>query len=191
MKKNHEFIMYVGPMWGSKTTTMLSKLERLELQNKSVVTFKPAIDNRYDDADIVTHSGWKRKAHCIVTGLDILRYIEKMSDVPDVVAVDEAFMINDCAKSLIWLFQKGVTILVSSLDLSFKCKPFKEVAAMMPWATNIVKCPAICNICGEDAFYTYRKSLTDDEIMIGGKEAYDPRCFNHHPIINKMPGNYE
>jgi thymidine kinase len=107
------------------------------------------------------------------------------------VAVDEAFMIKECDKSLIWLYQKGVTILVSSLDLSFKGKPFKEIKEMMPWATKIIKCPAVCGVCGEDAFYTYRKSLTEDEIMIGGKEAYDPRCFMHHPLVNKIPGDYE
>lgn len=191
MKKQPEFIMYIGPMWGLKTTSMLLKLERFELQNNVIAAFKPKIDDRYDNTHIVTHSGWKRSAHIVSTGTDILRCIETYNKIPDVVAIDEAFMIKDCAKPIIWLFQKGVTIVVSSLDLSFNGKPFKEVTSMMPWATSIYKCPAVCSVCGDDAFYTYRKTSSNDDIIVGGIETYEPRCFLHHPIIDKIPGNYE
>lgn len=183
--------MYVGPMWGRKTTFMLMQLEQYELQKRSVVVFKPQIDNRYSNAHIVTHSGWKHDAFEVVNGTDILRKIETLPSIPDVIAVDEAFMIHDCAKSLIWLFQKGVTIVVSSLDLSYKAKPFKEITAMFPWATSIHKCTAICDVCGHDAYYTHRKSASEEEIVIGGKDTYSARCFQHHPHVDKIPGDYE
>lgn len=191
MKNHHEFVIHVGPMFASKTTAMLSRLERYELQNKIVIAFKPKIDDRYSESMIVSHSGWKRAAYNVSNGIDILRKIETLTCIPDVVALDEAFMVKNCDKALIWLFQMGVNIIVSSLDLTYKGKPFKELTLLYPWATKIIKSVAICDVCGEDAPYTYRKTLSEDEILIGGKENYAPRCFIHHPLINKIPGDYE
>lgn len=174
-------------MFGSKTTNMMLRLERFELQGKKVRLFKPNIDSRYSVDEVVTHSGWKRSATQIESGLDILKEIEQ--DPPHVVALDEAFMIKDSNKVLTWLFKNGVTIIISSLDLSFNGTPFKEIEKMLPWATEIYKCPAVCTCCGADAYYTYRKSDDNDDIVVGSWELYEPRCFEHHPIINERVGN--
>lgn len=178
-----KFIIFCGPMFGSKTTAMMLRLERFELQKKKVRIFKPEIDSRYSTSEIVTHSGWRRRATMVKTGVDILKNIE--NDPPHVIALDEAFMVEDASKVLTWLFKSGITVIVSTLDLSFDCKPFKEVEKMLPWATEIHKCPAVCTVCGSDAFYTYRKSDDNNDIVIGGPELYEPRCFSHHPVINE------
>ena len=57
---------------------------------------------------------------------------------------------------------------------------------MLPWATKIEKCPAVCTICGKDAFYTYRKVDSLSEIEVGGSELYEPRCWGHHPNFSNI-----
>ncbi len=97
----------------------------------------------------------------------------------DIIAVDEAFMIPNIAKALIKLFQDGYTIITSSIQLSASSKVFEEIRDMMPWATKIEVCPAVCPVCGADAYYTHRKVKDIEEIAVGGSELYEPRCWKH------------
>ena len=106
-------------------------------------------------------------------------------DEYDVIAVDEAFMIPGVSWVLTDLFKKGKTIVVSSLDLSATGKAFEEIEALFPWATHIEKCPAVCTICNEDAYYTHKKVEDLAEIAVGGAELYEPRCWKHHSHFNQ------
>ena len=185
-----ELIIFLGPMFGGKTTAMLSALERYKYQQRHVYAFKPRIDDRFSKDEIVSHMGWKISATQISTGPELIR--ELMLQVPDgeisensVVAVDELFMIPNVAEELIWLYKNNVTVVASTLDLSSACKPFDEVAQLLPWATKIKKCPAVCSVCQRDAFYTWRKQDTDEEILVGGVELYEPRCKMCHPRMMK------
>lgn len=187
---NPEFTVYVGPMFGSKTSRLLSQLERFKYQHKRVAVFKPKLDSRYSVDSIVTHMGLSMPAITIESGADVLRILAEMEQRPDAVAVDEAFMLEGIAEALIWLFRMGTSVVVSTLDLSATGVVFKEVKELLPWATNIVKCPAICTICGTDAYYTHsRQQMTGDEIQVGGAETYEPRCFSHHVIVNQALAN--
>lgn len=191
-RQNPEFILICGPMFSSKTTSMLLHLEDYFRQGKKIQIFKPQIDDRYtkDNKTIITHLGWQKESIAIHKGIDILKYIEE-NDLPDVIAVDEAFMIPGVAKVLIWLFRHGTTIIVSSIELSYNGKSFKEITEMFPWATQIQKLTAVCAICKKkEAHYSYRKSSDDNDIVVGGNELYDPRCWNCHSIINQKPGDY-
>ena len=175
--KNPQFIVFTGPMFGSKTTRMLSVLERCSYQNRQVVAFKPKMDDRYSEGEICTHAGLKFPAVNVSSGQEIL---EKCAGY-DVIGVDEAFMIEDCSTALIKLFRRGYNIVVASIDLSASCMPFAEIAAMLPFATDVVKCTAVCPKCGNDAAYTQRKFQNEnDEIVVGGSELYEPSCFKHH-----------
>lgn len=185
MQANPSFVMYVGPMFGSKTSKLLMELERCKYQQRSYVTFKPSIDDRYAQLDIVTHGGWKHSAVTVKDGADILKYIADMEDDPRVIAVDEAFMIPGVAETLVFLYKSGFNIIVSSLDIAFNGKPFHEITKMMPWATKIEKCVAICTVCGSDAHFTHKKSSHGDEfsVEVGGSELYEPRCSMHYPVV--------
>lgn len=190
-QNNPEFILWVGPMWSTKSTSLLLQIEKYELQNKKIHIYKPLIDKRYDNNKVTTHNGWNKPAIQIESGLDILNHIEK-TEIPDVVAIDEAFMIPEIAKTLIWLFQKGTTILVSSIELSYAGKPFKEITHMFPWATQVYKCVAVCSVCKkENAHYTYRKSNDVSDIVVGGKDIYEARCWHCHPKIDQKPGDFQ
>lgn len=184
-----EFIVFVGPMMSGKTTSMLAKLERYKYQGRHVFAFKPKIDSRYSTNEIVSHMGWKLPATTISSGAELIKeltYQFSDSEIPDnsVVAIDELFMIPGIADELVWLYKNNVTVVASTLDLSHSCKPFDEVTKILPFATTIKKCTAVCSVCKADAQYTWRKPVDDEnEIVVGGVEIYSPRCKNHHPSM--------
>ena len=94
-------------------------------------------------------------------------------------------MISGCASALLDLFRLGYTIVVSSLQLSATGNVFEEVRDMMPWATKIEVCPAVCTLTGHDAFYTHKKFNNMKEITVGGSDLYEPRCWFHHEFMNQ------
>jgi thymidine kinase len=184
---NPTLTVYVGPMFSAKTSRLLLDLERFKYQHKRSFVFKPTLDDRYSTDEIVSHSGWRHVATTIKDGADVVRVLAEASETPDVVAVDEAFMVPGIADVLIWLYRSGITVVVSSLDMSYAGKPFKEVERLLPWATRIEKCTAVCTECGRDASYTHKKQTTGEEIEVGGAELYEPRCFRHHVAIDQRP----
>tara|TARA_Y100000310_G_C20674421_1_gene812119 strand:+ start:1760 stop:2332 length:573 start_codon:yes stop_codon:yes gene_type:complete len=188
----HELTVYTGPMFSSKTSKLLMRLEKYKFQNKNILVFKPKIDTRYSTNNITTHSGWSIEAINISNGEQILKHVldqnNKMQKF-DVIAVDELFMIPGVAETLIQLFCQNFNIVVSTLDISSKLTVFDELEKILPWATTIDKCTAACTICGEDAQYTFKKqtkSKNEKLIEIGGVEKYEPRCFKHHPLIKLL-----
>lgn len=182
---NPEFVIFCGPMFSAKTSSMLMSLERYKHQHRRIAVFKPMIDDRYSIKDVVSHSGARVQAMTVISGADILRHLSEVDVEPHIVAVDEAFMIPGVADVLTYLFRLGITIVVSSLDMSAACKPFEEVAKMTPWATQIHKLTAVCTVCGSDAHYTYKKVTNEEEIEVGANELYEPRCWAHFPAIDK------
>ena len=183
-KRAPEFIIFAGPMFGSKTTRLLAAVDRFRYQNRSVVAFKPMLDERYSSVEICTHNGGRIPAVAVKSGDDIIRSIESGDSNADVIAIDEAFMIEGVADATLQLFRKGKTIVVSSLQLSATGNVFTEVRDMMPWATKIEICPAVCTITGQDAYYTHRKFNDMEEITVGGSELYEPRCWFYHSFMN-------
>lgn len=184
---NPVFKIFTGPMFGSKTTQMLACLDRYRYQNKFCVAFKPKMDVRYDVDKIQTHSGLSVSASCVSTGSDILQKVTDLENSSgkqvEVVAVDEAFMIDGAADALISLYRSGVNVIVASIQMSFMGNPFHEVKEMMPWATHISVCPAVCPKTGCDAYYTYKKHDDMNEVAVGGQELYEPRCLSRHELI--------
>jgi len=136
------------------------------------------MDRRYAKEEITTHNGGKLEALIVSTGDEILRHVDVYE--PDVVAVDEAFMIDGSADALIQIYRRGVSVVVSSIEMSANCNSFPEIEKILPWATKIEKCTAVCVVCGEDAPYTQKKVNDIAEITVGGSELYEPRCWSHH-----------
>lgn len=172
-------------MFGSKTTKMLTVLERASYQNKRVIAFKPKMDERYSKGEIVTHAGLRFDAHNVQSGEEIL----EMASNYDVIGVDEAFMIEGSANALLELFRKGKTVAVSSIQLSASGNPFDEIKDLLPWATHIEVCPAVCVVSGDDAYYTVRKLEGLSEIEVGGAETYEPRAWSCTPFVNREFGD--
>jgi thymidine kinase len=180
-----EFIIFTGPMFGSKTSRLISAIDRYRYQNRKITAFKPKLDRRYSEVEITTHNGASLPAVTVGSGEDILNHIKSLDYETSVVAVDEAFMIEGSAEALLTLFRLGKTIVVSSLQISAAGNVFTEIRDMMPWATKIEVCPAVCPITGYDAYYTHKKFKDIAEITVGGSELYEPRCWSHHPFMNQ------
>lgn len=169
-----EFVIFTGPMFGGKTSRMLSQLERAKYKKKVIKLFKPNIDNRYSNKSVVSHNGNRWESIGVDSGEEIYAYVLEA----DVVAVDEAFMIPNISDVLLDLFKKGKQIYVSSLQLSSEGTAFPEMVKMFPWATKIESCPAVC-FCGNDAFYTISLVEKEGEVHVGGNDKYEPRCKEH------------
>tara|TARA_R110001583_G_scaffold62063_2_gene182908 strand:+ start:409 stop:975 length:567 start_codon:yes stop_codon:yes gene_type:complete len=184
---NPQLKVFTGPMFGGKTTRMLAALERYQYQNKNAILFKPKMDRRYSEETVVTHKGQEHKCVLVETGEEIYN----LSKDYDVIGVDELFLIPGSADVLIKLFHQGKTILTSSLQLSSTSEflpmgydPFEEVVKVLPWATKIEVCPAVCYKCGADAYYTERLAREEKKVLIGGAESYQPVCYKHS-VMNK------
>jgi len=178
----NDFVMFVGPMFGGKTTKLLSAIDRYKYQGRNILAFKPDVDERYSKEEIVTHWGHKLNASRVSSGQAISRKVTEIfgRSMGGVIAVDEAFMIPDCGDHLVRLFSNGHTILVSSLQLSSDFTAYKEMQIMMPYATKIEVCPAVCSTCGLDAHYTKKiGGRSDHAIEVGGAEMYQPKCLIH------------
>lgn len=185
--RNPTFVVYTSGMFSGKTSRLISYIDRCKYQRRIVVVFKPAVDNRYGSGYISTHTGTKVQATCVTHGSEILRELMGMETLPDVVAVDEVWMIPESAEALIDIFRMGISVVVSSIDLLANGKELKDVQRIMSWATHIEKCPAVCTVCGQDAFYSHMKVIDDRDIAIGGEELYEARCFKCHPIVCRRP----
>lgn len=180
----HQFKLFVGPMFGGKTTRMLSHLDRYEYQGADILLFKPNLDDRYENggvSEVITHTGKKMQAIKVDHGHSIERVVSAIyGTTPCVIAVDEAFMIPESGHSLVQLFMKGHTILVSSLQLSSDGTPYEEITTMFPFATSVEVCPAVDPISKFDAYYTEKFAGTQEQgaIEVGGAEMYRPRDWN-------------
>lgn len=186
---NPTFKIFTGPMFSSKTSKLLMELERCKYQRKPTLVFKPSIDDRYDaHSSIKTHSGWSTPAICVKDTSDILNSIMADKTSSQIIAVDEAFMIPGIGDILVFLYRKGYSIIVSSLDMAANAKPFPEMVKILPWATHVEKCVAVCTICGQDAHYTHKKELGGDELTVevGGTELYEPRCARCHAMVLEL-----
>lgn len=179
---NPTFTIYTGPMFGSKTTRLLGEIDRLKYRGRTVLAVKPKIDNRYSEDKISSHNGGTVTAISIQNAYELYDHIGD-NNYWSTIAVDEAFMIENIDKVLIDYFRKGISIIVSSIQLDAEEKPFESIKNMMPWATNIEICPAVCTKCDQDAYYTEAlfdiKNASQKE-RVGADNMYAPRCANHY-----------
>lgn len=182
-------------MFGSKTTRLLGDIDRLNYRGKNVLAVKPKIDTRYETDKITSHNGGSIKAICIEDAKELYDYIDYKSigsSLYETIAVDEAFMIKNIDNVLIDFFSKGISIIVSSIQLDAKEKPFENIKNMMPFATKIEICPAVCTMCDKDAYYTealFDIENTSQEERLGSKNMYEPRCYLHYSSFDKGLNN--
>jgi len=186
IKVTPAFYVFTGPMMGSKTTRLIALVDRFRYKGMKVLAFKPRLDDRYIQSEICTHNGGKIPAVNVSTGDEILEVVAAQTERPDVIAVDEAFMIDGVSEALIFLYRSGFTVVVASIEMSASCNVFPELKEILPWATHVEKCSAVCTACGADAYFTHRKIEDLDEIAVGGAEMYEPRCWNHHGRVQDV-----
>jgi len=180
-----------GPMFAGKTTELIKRVERQIFAKKKAALFKPSIDNRYSEDEVVAHNGLRYEAFVIPTNVDGVRKIAEITrkEGYEVIGVDEVqFFPDEIVEMLEELADSGVYVIASGLNLDFKGDPFPVTKELLVRADNIIYLTAVCTVCGKPATRTQRlingKPAPRDSpvIMVGGRESYEARCREHHIV---------
>lgn len=162
-----------GSMFSGKTEELIRRLRRAQIANKKVEIFKPLVDTRYHETDVVSHNSNAIRSTPIAHSENILLLAEGV----EVIGVDEAqFMDHELPAVCEKLAQKGCRVIVAGLDMDFEGRPFGPMPNLLAIADYITKVHAICVNCGEIAHFSYRTSQNKSKILLGEKESYEPRC---------------
>ncbi len=183
-----------GPMFAGKTEELLRRIKRLEYAKKNIVVFKPVIDNRYAEGEVVSHNKNRTKSVNIIKANDIFKYISKETEV---IAIDEVQFLDEAVvKILDYLASRGKRVIVSGLDSDFRVEPFSFMPKLLAIAEFVTKLTAVCVVCGAPATKTQRivdgkpAKYLDPIVLIGASESYEARCRHCHKVYRK-PQNYK
>lgn len=162
-----------GSMFSGKTEELIRRLKRVKIANQRVEIFKPKIDIRYDELNIVSHDENAIQSTPIENSQTILLY----STDCDVVGIDEAQFFDDQLPDVCdQLALRGIRVIIAGLDMDYLGKPFGQMPNLLAKADYITKLHAICVKCGHIANYSYRKIQEGPQVLLGEKERYEPRC---------------
>ncbi|MDX1471073.1 MAG: thymidine kinase [Flavobacteriaceae bacterium] len=160
-----------GSMFSGKTEELIRRLKRAKFARQKVEIFKPILDMRYDDELVVSHDSNEIRS----TPVPAAANIPILADGCDVVGIDEAqFFDDEIVRVCNDLANKGIRVIVAGLDMDFKGNPFGPMPALMATAEYVTKVHAICTRTGNLAQYSYRKSKSDDLVLLGEVEEYEP-----------------
>lgn len=182
-----------GPMFAGKSEELIRRLRTLSYAHKKIVSFKPAIDDRYDKTKIASHDGEMFDAYAIKSAKDIYQFV---NDKTEVVAIDEVqFFGTEVSDIIEDLADKGMRVICAGLDLDFRGEPFGPMPTLLSRAEFVTKLSAACTVCGCAATRTQRlidgnpANYDDPVILVGAKESYQARCRKHHIVPNKPMRN--
>ncbi len=162
-----------GSMFSGKTEELIRRLNRAKIARQKVEIFKPAVDVRYDEENVVSHD-----ANSIVsTPVESSSQILLMVNDVDVVGIDEAqFFDAELTAVCNQLASIGLRVIVAGLDMDFTGKPFGPIPALLSSAEYVTKVHAICIRCGNLAQYSHRTSGGNKLVELGEKDSYEPLC---------------
>lgn len=162
-----------GCMFSGKTEELIRRLKRAKIARQKVEIFKPKIDIRYDDMNVVSHDS--NSIHS--TPVDSSEQILLMVSEVDVVGIDEAQFFDEGLPSVCrQLADRGLRVIVAGLDMDYLGKPFGPIPQMLAVAEYVTKVHAICIRCGNLANFSHRTVSNDSRILLGEQESYVPLC---------------
>ena len=178
-----------GCMFAGKTEELIRRFNVLSYARKNILVFKPKIDDRYSTTEIASHAGSKVPCIVISEAKEILNHVNYDTDV---VAIDEVqFFDEDVVDICEYLADSGLRVMVAGLDKDFRGEPFGVLPDLLTRAEFVTKLTAVCAKCGAPASRTQRiingkpASFNDPIVLVGAKEAYEPRCRHCHEIVEK------
>ena len=162
-----------GSMFSGKTEELIRRLKRAKFARQKVEIFKPALDTRYSEVEVVSHDS----NHITSTPIESSASMLLLADDVDVVGIDEAQffdaeLVNVCEE----LARRGTRVIIAGLDMDFKCQPFGPMPALMAIADEVTKVHAICVRCGNLAYVSHRLVEGDKQVLLGEKAEYEPLC---------------
>jgi len=175
-----------GSMFSGKTEELIRRLKRAQFAKQRVEIFKPAVDTRYDEEDVVSHNDSRIRS----TPVPASSNIRLLANNIDVVGIDEAqFFDNEIVAVCNDLANRGVRVIVAGLDMDFKGNPFGPMPALMATAEYVTKVHAVCTKTGNLAHYSFRKSNQDDLVLLGETQEYEPLSRAAYYKANKEKNN--
>ena len=169
-----------GSMFSGKTEELIRSLRRAQFAKQRVEIFKPAIDVRYSEEEVVSHEGTSIPS----TPVDSSASILLMGQESDVVGIDEAqFFDEHIVEVCNELAARGIRVIVAGLDLDFKGQPFGPMPQLCAIADEVTKVHAICVRCGALAYVSHRIVAGDKQVLLGEKQEYEPLCRECYKLV--------
>jgi len=162
-----------GSMFSGKTEELIRRLNRARIAKQKVEIFKPAVDTRYDETDVVSHDAKAVSSTPVENSTQILFYAQDF----EVVGIDEAqFFGEELASVCNELARDGKRVIVAGLDMDYLGNPFGPIPKLMAIAEYVTKVHAICIRCGNLANYSHRTVKDDNLVVLGETDIYEPLC---------------
>lgn len=162
-----------GSMFSGKTEELIRRLKRAQFANQKVEIFKPSLDVRYSDMDVVSHDGDSIRSTPVDNSMSILL----LSSNSQVIGIDEAqFFDQNLVQVCNELAERGVRVIVAGLDMDYTGKPFGPMPDLCAIADEVTKAHAICVNCGSLAYVSHRKVNNTHQVMLGEVNEYEPLC---------------
>jgi thymidine kinase len=164
----------VGSMFSGKSEELIRRLRRAQIARQRVQIFKPALDTRYADDAIVSHSEMRIPSRAVASSRALLALVE---DDTEVVGIDEGqFFDQELPAVVNELANRGKRVIVAGLDQDYLGKPFEPMPQLLAIAEYITKTLAICMVCGNPANHTQRLVPGGDRVLLGTDGTYEARC---------------
>jgi thymidine kinase len=161
-------------MFSGKSEELIRRVTRSQIARIPVQVFKPSLDNRYADTEVVSHSEWKVDALPVSNSTDMIRAV---SDQTRVIGIDEGQFFDEGLVDVVDdLAATGKQVIVAGLDTDYLRRPFEPIPSLCDRAEYVTKMLAVCHRCGGPALYTQRIVQSDDLVVLGAQDAYEARC---------------
>ena len=176
-----------GSMFSGKTEELIRRLRRARIARQQTQVFKPTLDERYSNDEVVSHN----ENSVTTTPVDTPAEIRRLVSDADVVGIDEAqFFDEDLVPVCQVLADEGHRVIVVGLDTDYRAEPFDPMPQLMAVAEHVTKLHAVCVVCGAPANHSQRIVPGEDRVLVGATEAYEPRCrqcFEPEPVTVTRP----
>jgi thymidine kinase len=172
---NHGWIEVItGSMFSGKSEELIRRLRRAQIARQRVQIFKPALDDRFSESEIVSHSEMRIQGVNVGSSAELIRMV---SDDTEVIGIDEAqFFDKDLPAACTELAGRGKRVVVAGLDTDYLGRPFEPMPVLMAIAEYVTKTHAICMVCGNLASHTQRLVVSDERVLLGASGTYEARC---------------
>jgi thymidine kinase len=161
-------------MFSGKSEELIRRVTRYQIARVPVQTFKPRLDVRYADSEVVSHSSLKVDAIPVETSSELLRRVE---DSTQVIGIDEGqFFDEELVEIVEQLATAGKQVIIAGLDTDYLRRPFEPIPTLCDRAEYVTKMLAVCHRCGGPGMYTQRIVQSDDLVVLGAQGAYEARC---------------
>jgi len=177
----------VGSMFSGKSEELIRRLRRAQIARQRVQIFKPVVDTRFADDQIVSHSEMRIESCAVRTSRDLLDHVKPDTEV---VGIDEGqFFDQELPMICNTLAEQGKRVIVAGLDQDYLGKPFEPMPQLLAIAEYITKTHAICMVCGNPANHTQRLVPSGDRVLVGATGLYEARCRRcFDPLLAGPPG---